>query len=55
MPSPVARRTIAAMHLDLASVLLTVAGIAAASGLAVLAGTLSARIFFDASGDRDES
>jgi hypothetical protein len=43
----------AAMQLDVASVLLAVAGITAAAVFAVLAGRMSARVFFDASADND--
>ena len=41
------------MQIDLASVLLALAGIAVATGFAVLAGTVSARVFFDATSDHD--
>jgi hypothetical protein len=42
------------MQFDLASVLLAVAGIGIASAFAVLAGTVSARIFFDATREPED-
>jgi hypothetical protein len=42
------------MTLDLATVLLASAGLGIAVGFAVLAGTVSARVFFDASRERPE-
>lgn len=42
------------MQIDLATVLLAVTGIAVASAFAVLAGTVSARVFFDATRDSED-
>ena len=41
------------MQFDLSSVLLALAGIAVVSGFAVLAGAVSARVFFDATNEED--
>lgn len=41
------------MQLDLSTALLALAGIAAASAFAVLAGVVSARVFFDATREQD--
>lgn len=41
------------MQIDFGAVILALAGIGAASAFAVLAGTVSARVFFDATKDRD--
>jgi hypothetical protein len=42
------------MSIDLATVLLACAGLGVAVGFAVLAGTVSARVFFDASRGAEE-
>jgi hypothetical protein len=42
------------VQLDLTSVLLTVAGLGIASAFAILAGAVSARVFFDATSDPEE-
>ena len=42
------------MDIDLGAVVLAVAAIGAATAFAILAGTLSARIFFDAAEGPDE-
>jgi hypothetical protein len=43
-------------QVDLATIVLAVAGLGLAIGLAILAGTVTARVFFDASrGQEDES
>ena len=42
------------MTLDLATILLVCAGLGIAVGFAVLAGTVSARVFFDASREHAE-
>ena len=41
------------MQIDFGSVLLAFGGIAAAAAFAVLAGTVSARVFFDATKEQD--
>jgi hypothetical protein len=41
-------------QIDLASVLLVTAGLAIAVAFAILAGTVSARVFFDASRAKEE-
>jgi len=43
------RRSMPIMPIDLGTVLLALAGLGVAVGFAVLAGTVSARVFFDAS------
>jgi hypothetical protein len=42
------------MQFDLASALLAIAGIGIASAFAVLAGRVSARVFFDATGESED-
>ena len=42
------------MQLDVLTALLVTAGLAVAIGLAIVAGKLSARVFFDASGRRHD-
>jgi hypothetical protein len=52
-PRSVGPATMTTMQLDFASVALALAGIAAAAVFAVLAGWMSARVFFDASREND--
>ena len=52
---PGSGRSIPRMQIDLATILLACAGLGVAVAFAILAGTVSARVFFDATRGEEES